>query len=241
MIIFPAIDLKAGKCVRLLKGDMMQATIFNDDPLQQAQEFCNLGFKFIHIVDLDGAVSGSSQNSEIVTKILKNAKIPVQLGGGIRSLADIEKWLDLGVSRVILGTIALQNPLLVKQACIKFPHKIIVGIDARNYKVATHGWVNDSNFSVIDLARQFEDCGVSAIIYTDISRDGMLLGFDYQGTKSLAQAIKIPVIASGGISSIADLKLVEELEEYGVEGVIIGRAWYEKKITLDELRRNKLL
>jgi len=241
MIIFPAIDLKAGKCVRLLKGDMTQATIFNDDPLYQAQEFHNLGFKFLHIVDLDGAISGSSQNSEIVTKILKNVKIPMQLGGGIRSLSDIEKWLELGVSRVILGTVALQNPQLVKQACQKFPQKIIVGIDARNSKVATHGWVNDSNFSVIDLAKQFEDCGVLAIIYTDISRDGMLLGFDYQGTKNLAQTIKIPVIASGGISSISDLKRVNELKEFGVDGVIIGRAWYEKKITIDELRFEQML
>ena len=241
MIIFPAIDLKAGKCVRLLKGDMAQATIFNDNPLHQAQEFCNLGFKFLHIVDLDGAVLGVSQNSEIVAQILKNVKIPVQLGGGIRSLADIEKWLELGVSRVILGTIALQNPQLVKQACQKFTQKIVVGIDARNSMVATHGWVNDSNFSVIDLATQFEDCGVSAIIYTDISRDGMLSGFDYQGTKNLVQAIKIPVIASGGISSIADLKGVGELEQFGVDGVIIGRAWYEKKITLDELRHERLI
>jgi len=241
MIIFPAIDLKSGKCVRLLKGDMAQVTIFNENPLYQAQEFCNLGFKFLHIVDLDGAVLGASQNSEIVAQILKNVKIPVQLGGGIRSLADIEKWLELGVSRVILGTIALQNPQLVKQACQKFSHKIVVGIDARNSKVATHGWVNESNFSVIDLATQFEDCGVSAIIYTDISRDGMLSGFDYQGTKNLAQAIKIPVIASGGISSIADLKRVGELKQFGVDGVIIGRAWYEKKITLDELRHERLI
>ncbi len=241
MIIFPAIDLKAGKCVRLLKGDMTQATIFNSNPLEQAQEFENLGFKFIHIVDLDGAVSGSNFNSEIVAQILKTLKIPVQLGGGIRSLADIEKWLDLGVSRVILGTIALQNPELVIQACKMFPQKIIVGIDARNSLVATNGWLKDSDLTVIELAKKFADSEIAGIIYTDISRDGMLSGFDYQGTKILAQAVKIPIIASGGISSIEDLLSVNELSDYGVKGVIIGRSWYEKKITIEQIRKFKLL
>jgi phosphoribosylformimino-5-aminoimidazole carboxamide ribotide isomerase len=237
MKIFPAIDLKTGKCVRLQKGEMNNATIFNDNPLAQAFEFANLGFKYLHIVDLDGAVSGSSINQEIVSEIVKNIKIPVQLGGGIRSIADIKKWLDLGVSRVILGTIALKNPQLVIEACQKFPKKIIVGLDARNYFVATNGWLNDSDSSVIDIAKKFEDSEVAGIIYTDISRDGMLLGFDYEGTKKLAQAVKIPIIASGGISSIDDLAKVFELKEFGVEGAIIGRSWYEKKISIEQLRQ----
>ncbi len=237
MKIFPAIDLKTGKCVRLQKGEMDNATIFNDNPLAQAFEFANLGFKYLHIVDLDGAVSGSSINQEIVSEIVKNIKIPVQLGGGIRSIADIKKWLDLGVSRVILGTIALKNPQLVIEACQKFPKKIIVGLDARNYFVATNGWLNDSDSTVIDIAKKFEDSEVAGIIYTDISRDGMLLGFDYEGTKKLAQAVKIPIIASGGISSIDDLAKVFELKEFGVEGAIIGRSWYEKKISIEQLRQ----
>lgn len=237
MKIFPAIDLKTGKCVRLQKGEMDNATIFNDNPLAQAFEFANLGFKYLHIVDLDGAVSGSLINQEIVSEIVKNIKIPVQLGGGIRSIADIKKWLDLGVSRVILGTIALKNPQLVIEACQKFPKKIIVGLDARNYFVATNGWLNDSDSTVIDIAKKFEDSEVAGIIYTDISRDGMLLGFDYEGTKKLAQAVKIPIIASGGISSIDDLVKVFELKEFGVEGAIIGRSWYEKKISIEQLRQ----
>jgi phosphoribosylformimino-5-aminoimidazole carboxamide ribotide isomerase len=237
MKIFPAIDLKTGKCVRLQKGEMNNATIFNDNPLSQAFEFANLGFKYLHIVDLDQAVSGSSINQEIVSEIVKNVKIPVQLGGGIRSIADIKKWLDLGVSRVILGTIALKNPQLVIEACQKFPKKIIVGLDARNYFVATNGWLNDSDSTVIDIAKKFEDSEVAGIIYTDISRDGMLLGFDYEGTKKLAQAVKIPIIASGGISSIDDLAKVSELKEFGVEGAIIGRSWYEKKISIEQLRQ----
>ena len=237
MKIFPAIDLKAGKCVRLQKGEMDNATIFNDNPLAQAFEFANLGFKYLHIVDLDGAVSGSSINQEIVSEIVKNVKIPVQLGGGIRSIADIKKWLDLGVSKVIVGTIALKNPQLVIEASQKFPKKIIVGLDARNYFVATNGWLNDSDSTVIDIAKKFEDSEVAGIIYTDISRDGMLLGFDYQGTKKLAQAVKIPIIASGGISSIDDLAKVFELKEFGVEGAIIGRSWYDKKISINQLRQ----
>ena len=241
MKIFPAIDLKTGKCVRLQKGEMDNATIFNDNPLAQAFEFANLGFKYLHIVDLDGAVSGSSINQEIVSEIVKNIKIPVQLGGGIRSIADIKKWLDLGLSRVILGTIALKNPQLVIEACQKFPKKIIVGLDARNYFVATNGWLNDSDSTVIDIAKKFEDSEVAGIIYTDISRDGMLLGFDYEGTKKLAQAVKIPIIASGGISSIDDLAKVFELKEFGVEGAIIGRSWYEKKISIEQLRQLNFL
>jgi phosphoribosylformimino-5-aminoimidazole carboxamide ribotide isomerase len=235
MIIFPAIDLKSGNCVRLLKGDMNQATIFNNNPQAQAQEFENLGFKFLHIVDLDGAIAGFSKNEESVKNILKNIKIPTQLGGGIRSIAAIEKWLELGVSRVILGTIAAKNPKLVMEACKKFSNKIVVGIDAKNGFVATEGWVETSEITVLELAKKFEDCGVEAIIYTDISRDGTLDGVDFEGTKNLAKNLKIPIIASGGISDLQDVLKIKSLEKYGVKGAIIGRALYDKKILATDL------
>ena len=237
MIIFPAIDLKNGQCVRLFKGDMNQVTIFNNSPAAQALEFENQGFKYLHLVDLDGAIAGASANVDAIKSIIKNIKIPIQLGGGIRSLDAIEKWLDLGVSRVILGTIAAKNPEIVKEACKKFPAQIVVGIDAKDGQVATEGWVETSEVTVLELAKKFEDCGVSAIIYTDISRDGTLSGFDFEGTKALAQNLKIPVIASGGMSSIADVEKVAQLEKFGVSGVIIGRALYEKKILLTDLQR----
>ncbi len=235
MIIFPAIDLKNGQCVRLFKGDMNQATIFGDDPAAQAKEFENLGFKFLHIVDLDGAIAGQTANEESIKKILSSIKIPVQLGGGIRSISAIEKWLSLGINRVILGTIAAKNPELVKEACKKFPGKIVVGIDAINGLVATEGWVKTSKISVLELAKKYENCGVAAIIYTDISRDGTLSGADLEGTKNLAQNLTIPVIASGGVSCLDDVLKIKSLEEYGVTGVIIGRALYDKKIAAEEL------
>ncbi len=241
MIIFPAIDLKDGNCVRLFKGDMNQATIFNNDPSSQALEFEKSGFKFLHIVDLDGAIAGKSANEKSVKSILQNIKIPTQLGGGIRSIADIEKWLEIGVSRVILGTIAAKNPDLVKEACKKFPQKIVIGIDAKNNMVATEGWVETSEISVLELAKKFEDCGAAAIIYTDISRDGTLMGADFEGTKNLAQNCNIPIIASGGISNIDDVKKISELEKYGVIGAIVGRALYEKKITVKEFQINSLI
>jgi phosphoribosylformimino-5-aminoimidazole carboxamide ribotide isomerase len=230
MIIFPAIDLKQGKCVRLFKGDMNQATIFNENPLLQAKEFEEFGFKFLHIVDLDGAIEGFSVNEKIVSQIVKNIKIPVQLGGGIRSIKSIEKWLESGISRVILGTIALKNPQIVFEACKKFPNKIVVGIDAKNNMVATEGWVKTSTVSTLDLAKKFEDYGVSAIIYTDILKDGTLSGCDLSGTKNLAENTSIPIIASGGISSFEDALEVKKLEQFGVIGAIIGRAIYDKKI-----------
>jgi phosphoribosylformimino-5-aminoimidazole carboxamide ribotide isomerase len=235
MIIFPAIDLKNGQCVRLFKGDMNQSTIFNDNPAAQAQEFENHGFKFLHIVDLDGAIAGKSANENSVKQILANTKIPTQLGGGIRSISAIEKWLSLGVSRVILGTVAAKDPQLVIEACRKFPQKIVIGIDAKNGKVATEGWVETSDISTLELAKKFEDCGVSAIIYTDISRDGTLLGADFEGTKHLAQNLKIPLIASGGISSLEDVLKIKSLEEFGVIGAIVGRALYDKKIAAKDL------
>ena len=232
MIIFPAIDLKDGKCVRLFKGDMNQAKIFNDSPSNQALEFENTGFKFLHIVDLDGAIQGKSANEEAVKSIIKTVKIPTQLGGGIRSIAAIEKWLEAGVSRVILGTIAAKNPDLVKEACKKFPKKIVIGIDARDSKVATEGWVETSEISALELAKRFEDCGCEAIIYTDISRDGTLTGVDLEGTKNLAQNLSTPIIASGGVASLEDLLKIKALEKYGVIGAIVGRALYDKTIQI---------
>lgn len=232
MIIYPAIDLKDGKCVRLYQGDMNQATIFNDSPASQAKLFEDQGFKFLHIVDLNGAIAGNSANEKSVKEILANIKIPAQLGGGIRTLENIEKWLDLGITRVILGTVALQNPELVRDAAKKYPGKIVVGIDAKNGMVATHGWVESSNVSVIELAKKFEDAGVAAIVYTDISRDGTGVGADFEGTKKLAESVKIPVIASGGIGSNAD---IEKIAKLAINGVIVGRALYDKKINLKEL------
>ncbi len=229
MIIYPAIDLKNGNCVRLYKGDMNQATIFNNSPANQAKYFQDQGFKFLHIVDLDGAIAGNSANEKSVRDILKSITIPAQLGGGIRNLEAIEMWLNLGINRVILGTVALQNPDLVKEAAKKFPNQIVVGIDAKNGMVATHGWVESSSTSVIELAKKFEDAGVAAIIYTDINRDGTGEGVDFEGTKKLAQSISIPVIASGGVGSIEDIKKISTLN---INGVIVGRAFYDHKIDL---------
>ena len=235
MIIFPAIDLKDGKCVRLFKGDMNQATIFSDNPANQAREFEEEGFSFIHIVDLDGAIAGKTSNENSVKEILERVNVPVQLGGGIRSMETIEKWLNLGVSRVILGTAAAKNPDLVKEACKKFPGQIAVGIDAKYGMVATEGWVETSNVTVLELAKKFEDCGVAAIIYTDISRDGTLTGVDLTGTRELAKKLDIPVIASGGISCLDDVLEVKKLEKFGVSGVIVGKALYDKLILTKDL------
>ena len=241
MIVFPAIDLKDGKCVRLFKGDMNKTTIFSNAPAVQALEFQNSGFKFLHIVDLDGAVTGKSSNEESIKAILQAIKIPVQLGGGIRSLAAIENWLNLGVNRVILGTVAATDSDLVKTACKKFPGKIVVGIDSKSGRVATEGWIKTSDINALDLAKQFdlarklEDCGVAAIIYTDISRDGTMSGPDFIGTKHLAQNLTIPVIASGGVSCLDDLIKVKSLEKYGVIGAVVGRALYDKKIDPKDL------
>lgn len=237
MIIFPAIDLKDGKCVRLFKGDMNQVTVFNDSPAAQAKKFEDFGFKFLHIVDLDGAIAGGSRNTESVKEILKTIEIPTQLGGGIRSISAIEKWLEIGISRVILGTVAAKNPELVVEACKKFPGKIVVGIDAKGGKVATEGWVETSEITSLELAKKFENCGVSAIIYTDISRDGTLTGFDFEGTKKLAENLSIPIIASGGVSKAEDLDQVKTLEQFGVCGVIAGRAIYENKISAEDLKK----
>ena len=234
MIIYPAIDLKNGQCVRLVKGDMNQDTVYNDDPAAQALEWARAGFSWIHVVDLDGAFKGAPVNKTAVKSIIGATDLPIQLGGGIRDLKQIESWLHEGVSRVILGTIAVRDPELVKKACYEFPGQIVVGIDARNGKVAVEGWAEESDMLAVDLAAKFEDCGVSAIIYTDIDRDGTGQGVNVISTISLAQSISIPVIASGGVGSLKDLELVRDASEYGVEGVIVGKALYDGRVAPDD-------
>lgn len=234
MIIFPAIDLKDGVCVRLEKGLMERATIFNNDPAAQARKFARQGFKWVHVVDLNGAFEGKPVNIEKVREIVKSVSIPVQLGGGIRDLKTIESWLSAGVARVILGTAALRNPELVKEACRIYPDQIVVGVDGKGGMVAVEGWAETSEMSVIELAKKFEDSGVAAILYTDVARDGMLGGVDLSGTKTLAESVKIPVIASGGVSGMDDIKAVKALEKSGICGVVVGRAIYDGRIDIDE-------
>lgn len=231
MILYPAIDLKGGRCVRLVQGDMNRDTVYNEDPQAQALEWVQKGFSWLHIVDLDGAFSGAPENHMAVRAILKSVDIPAQLGGGIRSLAQIEHWLGEGLSRVILGTAAVRDPELVKEACRAFPEQIAVGIDAREGIVMTDGWVDASGVKVADLARMFEDVGVAAIIYTDISRDGTGQGINIEATKALAEATFIPVIASGGAGSLADIMAVKEASlSHGLNGVIVGKAFYDQRI-----------
>jgi phosphoribosylformimino-5-aminoimidazole carboxamide ribotide isomerase len=230
MILFPAIDLKDGVCVRLKLGDMNQATIYNESPAAQAEAFEEQGFKWLHVVDLNGAFEGQSVNGAAVEAILKATKNPVQLGGGIRTLAHIESWLDKGLARVILGTVAVRNPALVKEACRLFPGKVAVGIDARGGKVAVEGWGEASELGVIELAQKFEGAGVSAIIYTDIDRDGILAGINWPATLDLARAVSIPVIASGGLASLDDIKKLAAPECVILEGAISGRALYDGRI-----------
>ena len=233
MILYPAIDLKDGNAVRLYKGEMDQATVFNENPAAQALEFVNAGCEWLHLVDLNGAFAGEPVNAAPVEEILKQCKVPAQLGGGIRDMATIERWLDKGLTRVILGTVAVENPDLVREACKAFPGHVAVGIDARNGKVATKGWAEETNVNVIDLARSFEDAGVSAIIYTDINRDGAMQGPNVEATAELANAMSIPVIASGGVSSLDDLR---NLKNCGatLNGAISGRALYDGAINLGE-------
>jgi len=230
MFLFPAIDLKDGACVRLKLGLMEEATVFNTDPAAQAAAFAAAGAEWIHVVDLNGAFAGKPVNAAAVAAILKAVSVPVQLGGGIRDLATIESWLEQGVRRVILGTVALKNPDLVKDACRRFPGRVAVGIDAKGGKVAVEGWAETADITVLDLARKFEDAGVAALIYTDIDRDGVLAGPNVAATAALAAAIRIPVIASGGVSSLDDLRALKTVP--GLEGVISGRALYDGRIDL---------
>lgn len=230
MILFPAIDLKDGQCVRLKLGDMDQATVFNDNPGAQARAFEDQGFEWLHVVDLNGAFAGESVNGAAVDAILEATKNPVQLGGGIRTLDHIEAWLDKGISRVILGTVAVRDPELVKEACRKFPGKVAVGIDAKGGYVAVEGWAETSELTAVDLARQFEDAGVAAIIYTDIDRDGVLKGLNIPSTLELARAVSIPVIASGGLASIDDIHCLLEPDCAILEGAISGRALYDGRL-----------
>ena len=233
-ILFPAIDLKDGQCVRLKLGDMEQATIYNPDPGDQAKSFEKQGFQWLHVVDLNGAFEGETVNGAAVEAILANTKNPVQLGGGIRNLDHIAHWLDKGISRVILGTIAVRDPDLVKAACKQFPGKIAVGIDAKGGKVAVEGWAEASELGVIELAQKFEGAGVSAIIYTDIDRDGILTGINWSSTIELADAVSIPVIASGGLASIEDVKKLASPECSKLEGAITGRALYDGRLDAAE-------
>ncbi|MFD1941078.1 1-(5-phosphoribosyl)-5-[(5-phosphoribosylamino)methylideneamino]imidazole-4-carboxamide isomerase [Paradevosia shaoguanensis] len=230
MILFPAIDLKDGQCVRLKLGDMAQATVFNDSPAEQARSFEDQGFKYLHVVDLNGAFAGESVNGAAVEDILRTVKFPVQLGGGIRTLAHVESWLEKGLARVILGTVAVRDPALVREAAKKFPGQVAVGIDARGGKVAVEGWAETSELDVVELARRFEGAGVAAIIYTDIDRDGILTGINWDSTLHLARSVSIPVIASGGLASMDDIRRMTEPDAQVLEGAISGRALYDGRI-----------
>ncbi|MBW4962322.1 1-(5-phosphoribosyl)-5-[(5-phosphoribosylamino)methylideneamino]imidazole-4-carboxamide isomerase [Sulfitobacter sp. CW3] len=232
MILYPAIDLKDGQAVRLVHGDMEKSTVFNDDPAAQARAFVDAGCTWLHLVDLNGAFAGAPVNAAPVEAILKSCNVPAQLGGGIRDMATIEAWLDKGLARVILGTVAVENPDLVREAARAFPGKVAVGIDARNGRVATKGWANETDVMVTDLAKSFEDAGVAAIIYTDILRDGAMGGPNIDATADLARAVKIPVIASGGVSSLDDLKALKATNV--ISGAISGRALYDGAIDLQE-------
>ena len=231
MDLYPAIDLKQGQCVRLYKGEMDQATVFNDSPGDQAAGFVAAGAKWLHVVDLDGAFAGKAVNGEAVDAIIASSNgVPIQLGGGIRSVADAGAWLDRGISRVILGTVAVREPQVARDACRAFPGKVAVGIDAKDGKVAVEGWADVSELYVIDLAKRFEDVGVAAVIYTDINRDGAMTGVNVEATEELAKSISMPVIASGGVASLDDIR---SLKATGViSGVISGRALYEGAIDL---------
>ena len=234
MILFPAIDLKEGRCVRLEEGDMARATVFNDDPAEQAKTFEYQGFTWLHVVDLDGAFAGESRNGAAIEAIRGATAMPVQLGGGIRTLDQIDAWLDKGISRVILGTVAVRDPALVKEACKKFPGRIAVGIDARGGRVAVEGWAQSSELTASDLAARFADAGVAAIIYTDIARDGLLRGLNIEATLDLARATTIPVIASGGLASIDDVRRLLEPDCSVLEGAITGRALYDGRLDAAE-------
>lgn len=238
MIIFPAIDLKQGQCVRLQQGDMQRATLFNSNPSAQARLFIEQGFSHLHVIDLDGAFAGASVNARAIEEILsvtKKAHIQTQLGGGIRDLQAIENWLAKGIDAVIIGTLAARDPDFVKTACKTFPKQIKIAIDARKGQVAVAGWAEQSNLSALELAKHFEGAGAAAIIYTDIARDGILKGVNIEATKSLAETLSTPIIASGGLASIEDIVKLKAVEKYGIKGVIAGRALYEGQVKADEM------
>jgi phosphoribosylformimino-5-aminoimidazole carboxamide ribotide isomerase len=230
LILFPAIDLKNGEAVRLQQGDMARATVFNSDPAEQARIFAAQGFEYLHIVDLDGAFAGQPMNAAAVERILARVRIPVQLGGGIRDQATIEGWLAKGVTRVIIGTAAVRDPDLVRAAAKRFPGRVAVGLDARDGKVAVQGWAERSELSALDIAKRFEDAGVAAIIYTDIARDGMLKGLNIDATIVLADAVSIPVIASGGLASLDDIEVLLQPRAKKLAGAIAGRALYDGRL-----------
>ncbi|MBS0470057.1 MAG: 1-(5-phosphoribosyl)-5-[(5-phosphoribosylamino)methylideneamino]imidazole-4-carboxamide isomerase [Proteobacteria bacterium] len=230
MILFPAIDLKDGRCVRLKRGLMDQATVFNDDPAAQALSFQTAGFKWLHCVDLNGAFDGRSVNAEAVRSIRAAIDLPIQLGGGIRDMAAVEAWLAAGITRVILGTAALKNPSFVREAAGAFPGKIVVGADAVGGRVATDGWAEVSELTPAELGRKFEDAGVAAILFTDVDGDGLLGGVNVEATAALARAVRIPVIASGGVGGISDIERLNAVQETNIEGVVIGRALYDGRI-----------
>lgn len=230
MIVFPAIDLKDSHCVRLKRGDMAQATIFNQDPADQARRFQQAGFRWLHCVDLNGAFAGRSANADAIRAIRAAVSLPIQLGGGIRDMAAVESWIDAGIARVVLGTAALTDPSFVKQAARSFPGKVVVAADAKGGKVATEGWAKVSELTPVDLGRKFEDAGVAAILFTDIDVDGLLQGVNVAAVAALARAVRIPVIASGGVGSIGDIESLVAAKEPNIEGVIVGRAFYDGRI-----------
>ncbi len=232
LIVFPAIDLKGGHVVRLAEGDMARATVYGDDPAAQAMLFADAGAQHLHMVDLDGAFAGESRNGDAVAAVVAAFPGHVQLGGGIRTMAAVERWFDTGVARIVIGTAALTDPQLVRDAAAAFPGGVVVGVDAREGMVATAGWADVSDVSVIDMGRRFEDAGVAALLFTDIGRDGLLTGCNVQATVDLARAVDLPVIASGGVAGIADIRMLAIHADAGIEGVITGRALYDGRLDL---------
>jgi phosphoribosylformimino-5-aminoimidazole carboxamide ribotide isomerase len=234
MILYPAIDLKDGACVRLLYGDMDKATVFNASPADQAERFVKDGFDWLHVVDLNGAISGKAVNSEAVAAILAAVSVPVQLGGGVRTYEQVEHWLESGVSRVVLGTVAVRDPAMVRKAAAAYPEQIAVAVDIKDGKVAVEGWTETSDLDPIDLARRFEDAGVAALIVTDISRDGALVGVNVEGVGALADAIDIPVIASGGVASVDDIRALKARKGVPIAGAVLGRSLYTGSVRAAE-------